>query len=178
MSLFLFDLDGTLIRSSLDEPRQDYAIVEVLPRRVERLQELFAHGNSVAIVTNQGGVAFKYVSVDAMQDKLVAAARACGITRDLRMVVGPISAEPQRPDVVSIYVCFHDVRGKAPFDNPVYAARRKPNPDMIWEATADYPEAAGIGVLMVGDRQEDEVAARNARVGFEWSHVFFGDAAA
>jgi histidinol phosphatase-like enzyme len=164
--LYLFDLDDTLIRGYLTEPRQPYDVVTVLPRRVERLQELLARGDTVRIISNQGGVAFGFITEAQMWDKLGRALVALGLQ--------PVQfAEAWGANL--IYVCWHDARGKPPYNDPLQAQRRKPNPDMLWEAMKANADAAALGVLMVGDRQEDEAAARNARVGFEWSHVFFGD---
>lgn len=171
--LYLFDLDGTLISGYLDNPDKAYHRWHVLPGRVEKLRELLGGGNSIAVITNQGGVAFGFVGLDTMRDKLIDAVRACGIARNLRMVIGPISAEPQYEGTVTIYVCFHDTRGIDPFTDPDYAARRKPSPAMLHEAIADYPNAAAVGVLMVGDRPEDEEAAKRAGVSFQWAHAFF-----
>jgi phosphoglycolate phosphatase-like HAD superfamily hydrolase len=46
---------------------------------------------------------------------------------------------------------------------------------MIREAIADHPEASAQGVLMVGDRPEDEAAAADAGVPFQWAHAFFDE---
>lgn len=45
---------------------------------------------------------------------------------------------------------------------------------MIREAMAEHPGAAALGVLMVGDREEDQQAAQDAGVAFQWAHIFFG----
>jgi len=54
-------------------------------------------------------------------------------------------------------------------------ARRKPSGAMIREAMARYVYSASE-TLYVGDRPEDEAAARNAGVGFQWADDFFKDA--
>jgi D-glycero-D-manno-heptose 1,7-bisphosphate phosphatase len=156
--LYLFDLDGTLISGYMNNPDKDYNRWEVLPGRRERLSRLLARGNRIAIVTNQGGVAFGFVDEQTAWNKIYAAALACGLP----------------PDTIRTYACFHHERGKAPWNDPVLAQRRKPSGDMIKEAMIGYPEAAALGVLMVGDREEDLQAAQAADVGFQWAHVFFG----
>lgn len=156
--LYLFDLDGTLISGYMDNPDKDYHRWEVLPGRREKLAELQAQGDRIAIVTNQGGVAFGFVDEQTAWNKIYAAALACGLP----------------PDTIRTYACFDDERGKPPWNNPVRAARRKPNASMLLEACHDYSDAALLGVLMVGDREEDLRAAQSAGVPFQWAHVFFG----
>lgn len=156
--LYLFDLDGTLISGYMDNPDKDYNRWEVLPGRREKLSKIQAHGDRIAIVTNQGGVAFGFVDEQTAWNKIYAAALACGLP----------------PDTISTYACFDDVRGKAPWNDPVRAQRRKPSGDMLREAMINYHEDAAFGVLMVGDREEDLQAARDAGVAFQWAHVFFG----
>lgn len=154
--LYCFDLDGTLITGYMDNPDRDYHKWEVLPGRIEKLAQLQAQGDTIAVVTNQGAVAFGYVKEKEAWDKIVSAARACGIQQD------------------NFYACFHDTRGNAPYNRSNEAARRKPSGAMIRSAMADYHDAAQFGVLMVGDRPEDEQAAHDAGVAFEWADSFFG----
>jgi D-glycero-D-manno-heptose 1,7-bisphosphate phosphatase len=52
--------------------------------------------------------------------------------------------------------------------------RRKPGPGMLREAMSDF-EADPDETLYVGDRPEDEQAAKNAGVDFVWASEFFGD---
>lgn len=51
MRLLLADLDGTLVESWRET---------TLPGIPERLAELHAQGATVAVVTNQGGVGYRY----------------------------------------------------------------------------------------------------------------------
>ena len=44
---------------------------------------------------------------------------------------------------------------------------------MLQEAIKAHPHAARLGVLFVGDRPEDEQAAANAGVSFQWADDFF-----
>lgn len=159
--LYLFDMDGTLISSYMDAPGRDYDAWEVLPGRRERLERLDQLGDTIAVVTNQGGVAFGHVTEQQAWTKAYNAVLAVGL----------------RPDYVRVYACMHDVRGRPPYNDPVSAARRKPSGAMLREAMADYPAAAALGVLFVGDRPEDVAAAQDAGVSFQWAHIFFKDAA-
>lgn len=174
--LYLFDLDGTLISGYMDRRDKDFTVWEVLPGRREYLAELLARGNTIAIVTNQGGVAFGHVTADAARGKLFAAAHALGLGNKVRIVQGtpaPFIDPPETP--LTIYTCFHDMRGQAPYNDPAWAARRKPSGAMIREAVREHPRAAAFGVLYVGDRPEDEAAAHDAQVAFQWAHIFFKD---
>lgn len=155
--LYLFDLDDTLISGYMSNVNKDYHTWRVLPGRFEKLRDLQARGDAIAIVTNQGGVAFGFVSEQDAWIKIYAAAFDCGLP----------------PDTIRTYACFHDVRGKPPYNDPKQAARRKPGGAMIREAIADNPEQAALGVLYVGDREEDQQAAQDAGVPFQWSHLFF-----
>lgn len=164
--LYLFDLDDTLISGYLGNPNKDYHTWHVLPGRRERIGRLRLQGDICCVVTNQGGVAFGFVTEDEAQSKieqvLIATRFYFGCVADYR-------------DTPMYYACYHDTRGKVPYNDPVQAARRKPSGAMIREAIADHPDAAALGVLMVGDRPEDEQAAQAAGVPFQWTHVFFKD---
>ena len=164
--LYLFDLDDTLITGYMSNPDKDYNIWHVLTRRVEALRELIARGNCVCIITNQGGVAFGHVTEDQADAKIERALALLG----LRSPRWDGSASQR-----CVYACYSDIRGKAPWNDPIDAARRKPSGVMIREAMADHPDAAARGVLYVGDRPEDEAAARDAGVPFQWTHIFFKD---
>jgi len=164
--LYLFDLDGTLISGYMDNPDKNYDTWEVLPKRKAMLNKLLMRGDTICIVTNQGGVAFGYVTEDQANAKIDQALRKLGIFNPRW------DGSPRPPQV---YACYSDVRGAAPWNDPIDDARRKPSGAMIREAIADYPQAAALGVLMVGDRPEDEASAVDAGVPFQWAHIFFGD---
>lgn len=164
--LYLFDLDGTLITSYMDTPHKDYDNWGRLPRRYAILNKLRMQGHSIAIITNQGGAAFGFVTAAQVDAKLQQALRVLG----LASVRSDGSAKPP-----AVYCALHDERGKPPFNDPTEAARRKPSPAMILEALDDYPNAAAQGVLYVGDRPEDEQAAKAAGVPFQWAASFFAD---
>ena len=157
--LYLFDLDGTLISGYMDNPDKDYHTWDVLPNRREKLAELQRRGNFIAIVTNQGGVAFGHVSEQEAWNKIYQAALACGLS----------------PDTIYTYACFHDARGRAPYNDPVESLRRKPSGRMILEAMVQHGVTDPLGVLYVGDREEDQQAAQDAGVPFQWAHIFFSE---
>lgn len=167
--LYLFDLDGTLISGYMDNPNKEYDIWEPLPGRWAMLNKLRMQGHSIAIITNQGGVAFGFVTEDQCWNKIDA------VLRRFQLLPVRSSGDPIPPVV---YACLHDERGKAPYNDPVEASRRKPSGQMIREAMEDYglwPDdpVDRLHVLFVGDRPEDESAAKDAGVAFQWAHVFF-----
>ena len=156
--LYLFDIDGTVISAYMETRNKRIENWKVLPGRREKLAELVAGGHTVALITNQGAVAFGYVTEGAVKAKLSQVRHELGIAS------------------CRCYVCFADVRATLPqYADPEQAARRKPSGAMLLEAMRD----AGVGAadtLMVGDRPEDAQAAANAGVAFQWANDFFGDA--
>jgi D-glycero-D-manno-heptose 1,7-bisphosphate phosphatase len=159
--LYLFDLDGTLISSYMDEPGRGYHNWRVLSGRREKLIKLAVAGHNIAIVTNQGGVAFGFIDEQVAWFKIYEAARQCGLP----------------PDTIRTYACFHDIRGQPPYNDPEQAARRKPSGAMIVEAMRDTGATNPHEGLYVGDREEDLKAAQNAGVAFQWAHIFFKEEA-
>lgn len=162
--LYLFDLDGTLITGYMDNPDKDYNVWHVLPGRWARLNKLKMQGHTIAIITNQGGVAYGLVTEEECSAKLEQAIRKLGLGN-------PRSSGDAADPVV--YCSIHHPNGNAPYNDPELAARRKPSGAMIREAILDFPHSAARGVLMVGDRPEDEAAAKDAGVPFQWAHEFF-----
>jgi D-glycero-D-manno-heptose 1,7-bisphosphate phosphatase len=164
--LYLFDLDNTLISGYMDRPDKNFDAWHVLPGRRARLNQLVMQGHKVAIITNQGAVAFGLVSERACSAKLNEAIRMLGLTNP--------RSSGDAPDPL-VYCAIHHPKGRPPYNDPELAARRKPSGAMIREAILDYPHAAASGVLMIGDRPEDEAAANDAGVPFQWSSEFFAD---
>lgn len=157
MSLFLFDLDDTLIKGYMQSPDKNYDRVELLPGRRKKLQDLHAQGHRLGMVTNQGGVAFGYVTAQQAHVKMLATIDMIGVP-------------------MSRFYCFSDQRGKEPWNDPIDAARRKPSGAMIKEAISAFGfQDTWVPVWMVGDRQEDRDAAKDARVGFVWARDFFAE---
>lgn len=153
--LYLFDLDDTLIEGYVKQ--HPYSRVEVLPGRIERIATLRADGHIIGIITNQGGIAFGYNTEDDARTKFGQALKKLGLLADTQ-----------------IAVCYSDSRSKdGRYNTPADVARRKPSGAMIRELTAANSEQATQGVLFVGDRPEDEAAATDAGVPFQWAHEFF-----
>jgi D-glycero-D-manno-heptose 1,7-bisphosphate phosphatase len=150
--LYLFDLDGTLISGYMDNPDKDYYAWQPLPGRGARIAELRRAGHIVGIVTNQAGVAFGHITEADWEDKIA------DVCHRLRL------------DWEAVYVCFADSRSSDPRYQD--ASRRKPSGAMIKEAMTRYAYSAQE-TLYVGDRPEDEAAAADAGVAFQWAEEFF-----
>jgi D-glycero-D-manno-heptose 1,7-bisphosphate phosphatase len=156
--LIIFDKDGCLVRSVVNAKTgkshapnhleaQEY-FEDVRPK----CQALIAEGHTLAVASNQGGVAFGIFPAEEAE-LLVSSAAAY------------IGAKAYR-------VCFYHPKGKvAPFNTE--HPNRKPAPGMLLELMAELgfqPE----NTIMVGDWETDKDAADAAGCEFEWAHVFFG----
>jgi D-glycero-D-manno-heptose 1,7-bisphosphate phosphatase len=152
---YIFDKDGTLTRSKSGKP---FAVnvedQELIPGVEETLTELRENEPSVVflIASNQGGVAFGTQTM-AMADALVQDA-----VRKIGASLGMFCPEHPEGTVEPFNVSSDD---------------RKPWPGMIlklMEAVGALPE----DVVVVGDKPEDEQAAKAADVKFIHSDEFFG----
>ena len=150
--LIIFDVDGTLVTTKSGATfRKTADDWQWLPGRLRRLYQLDRTGIKLAIATNQGGVAFEYLK-----------------PQDIR---AELSRMAEQVHIPYIAMCFsHPKATIAEFreDSP----RRKPGPGMLLEIIESSGEAKEH-VLMVGDRDEDEQAARAAGVDFMLAEKFF-----
>lgn len=169
--LYLFDLDGTLISSYMDNPDRDFNAWQLLPGRQETIARLLHLGHEVAIVSNQAGVAFGLITEQDVVRKLGRVAMAFGFASIWLFDGGQNWRAGWDMPALHCFVCYNDARSK----NRQYqhADRRKPSGTMIREAMAEFPAAAADGVLYVGDRPEEKAAARDAGVRFAWAERFF-----
>lgn len=171
MGLLCLDLDGTLVESSLVE--RDGKLQPALglfteprlrPNVYDVIQRSALEGDSFAIVTNQGGVAWGYATAEEAYARI-------------SRTIGLLDCFFGRP--LSIHVCFAHPRATIERYREGHY-RRKPNPSMIFEATAAHGDN-GIGVtgkheepvLMVGDLDDDKRAAVAAGVDFVHASEFF-----
>ena len=150
--LFL-DRDGTLNRSPDGRPPNDACEVELMTNVTSTLIHYVTEGWRLVIVTNQGGVAFGYLSEDE--------AWAIHQTVLDRLPV-PVDAS---------YLCPHHPMGNVPPYN-VECPRRKPKPGAILDALARFG-ARAPDCLFVGDMESDRQAAVAANVSFCWAQDFF-----
>lgn len=157
--LYLFDLDGTLISSYMDNPDHSYSNWRVLPRRADRLAELRKADNHVGVITNQAGVGLGYIKEDDWYKKSAQVCVALGL-------------QPEE-----IFVAFGHKDAKPPYNTPGEVARRKPAPMMLIEAMEHFGEAAE-DTFFVGDHATDEAAAHAAGVMYWRAENFFARAIA
>lgn len=165
MGLLLLDLDGTLIPNALVEvdgklqrrQHELYTEPTLLPNRYEVLKKAAEEGDSFAIVTNQGGVAWGYHTQGEVYARI-----ACTLRQ--------LSFFWARP--FSVHVAFMHPRATVPAFKGDDG--RKPSPFMIGEALGAHHAHADIDTaLMVGDRDEDREAAESAQVDFVFAEEFF-----
>lgn len=189
--LIIFDLDGTLA---------DRDSGELLPR----VKDFFAGANMLgdefqyAIATNQGGVGMRYWMESEGFGNPEKYPTEADIVARINQVVSainePFVSKPLKDSLAfgfaasfMVYICYRyeSSKGKwSPF--PKEAIRegnvvdpkwirfnRKPDPGMLLAAMDDV-KVLPVNTLMVGDRPEDEEAAKNANCDFMWADEFFG----
>ncbi len=171
--LLLLDMDGTVRRPKsgakfISSPDDQ----EIIPEAVRKIEEYHQGGWLCVGITNQGGVAAGHKTLnDAIAEQAITLALC--------------------PQIALIYFCpdfegeiCYSVEGgeknticryeRAHFRHPVeqsellYRSFRKPGDGMLWLAI-DKSGMLAIEVLMVGDRLEDEAAAKSANVPFLWA---------
>jgi len=153
--LIIFDVDGTLTETKSGQTfRQAADDWKWLPRRVMKLNQLIGGGTRVAFASNQGGVAFGYLKQDDILRQLARMAYSVGAPAG------------------SLYICYTHPKATIEQYRAEDDYRRKPGPGMLFEAMADF-EANPDETLYVGDRPEDEEAAKNAGCAFMWADEFF-----
>lgn len=156
--LYIFDVDGTLIRSFMREgdAEHDYDDVELLPGRYGKLNDLKARpGTRFAIASNQGGVAFGY------QTEAQVRAKMARVIAELGMWDVPLT----------LHVAFNHPNAKlAGYKRD--DGMRKPGPGMLLLASrvhgVPHPEC-----VYVGDMETDQQAAIAAGIPYVDQGAFF-----
>lgn len=158
--LFIFDKDGTLVRNAanLQKPPNKTEEQEVLPNVLEKLDFLRNKGHKIAIASNQGGVAWGFLTEDQARD----------LMKDCVKKIGGADGWA---------VCPHDLRafGK-PNSNQRYAIScncRKPASGML-DKLMWATDSLSEDTIFVGDQESDKQAAENAGIKFIWAKNFFG----
>lgn len=157
MTLYIFDKDKTIISGPDNRPANIPDEQQPLPGVISTISALRAAGHQIAIASNQGGVAWGFITV----------AQAQALVKDAASKIGG----------VDFWRCScYDERAKAKNPDSPYARksyRRKPKPGMLKELM----RAAGVtSAVMVGDSDDDRKAADAAGVAFRWADEFFGRA--
>lgn len=157
--LYIFGVDGTVSTTKSGETfRKTADDWQLLPGRAEKLQQLKRRGARLALASNQGGVAFGHMKQE-------------NILRELQTTAKALDVPPG-----GVYICYTHPKAILSQYRINEDRRRKPGPGMLEEAMSDF-EADEDETLYVGDRPEDEEAAKNAGVAFMWAKDFFGDEA-
>jgi D-glycero-D-manno-heptose 1,7-bisphosphate phosphatase len=159
MKLAIFDKDGTLVA-----PKSSAKFVQhpedqmLLPGVAEGIAALAADGWAIAIASNQGGVAAGHKSLN----DAIAEMQYC------LSLLPQIEVAFFCPDFEdNDYVYVHRNGNTKQFDNGgKFGGMRKPQPGMI-RCLDEYMAASEI--LFVGDRPEDQQAAKSAGVAFQWA---------
>lgn len=172
--LYLMDIDGTLIRSYMREgaPPEAYELVTVLPGRLEKLRQLRAAGDRVALVTNQGGVAMGYQTFEETRAKMLEVLDALEFPAS-KMVPLRLAADGQMRGAALVYAAVHHPKARVrEWLCSEESDWRKPGGGMILRAMADY-EVTVEETVFVGDLPSDAAAADAAGVSYVDALVFF-----
>lgn len=157
MTLYIFDIDGTLLEGVQDgdrtRPPNRLDEQRFKPGVVARCHYLLSQRHMLAVCTNQGGVAFGFMTPTTVHLMVQAVADAIGATVWAVCVVHP--------------------KGRVP-EATRESSYRKPSPGMLqylMDASGVLPE----DTVFIGDMDTDREAAEAAGVRFEWAHEFFGE---
>lgn len=167
MKLLILDKDGTLVRpASGNKFVQHPEDQELIPGVVDALQHYEANGWTLAIATNQGGVAAGYKTLEQAKQEVE---YCMGLSNNV------FFAAALCPDDGETAWCWADVgdgvrmwqRWSTKFISGVKNFR-KPGDGMIhllWDDTLHYDQ-----ILFVGDRAEDQEAAQSFGCEFKWAN--------
>lgn len=156
---FLFDLDGTLISSYMEDEQKRFHVWEVLKGRKEVVSRLLDLGKCVGIITNQAGVAFGYVTPEDFKRKRSAVINAFDLDRN--------------DENWLINWCYAHPNGTVKGEGPVWdLKRRKPSGEMLVEAMDTF-QMERSETVFIGDMESDRQAAENAGVDYIDAEEFF-----
>jgi HAD superfamily hydrolase (TIGR01662 family) len=149
--LVIFDLNGTLTNT----PFIDKKPLSILPGRREKLQALKNNNRILAIACNQGGVARGHLTEEQAYSEIKPIAKELGIKVYI-LAFG-------YPDPIA---------GLEKYNTQDQLSLRKPNPGMP-NMLLEYSKVSKDFAVMVGDAEEDAMAAKSAGIRFIWSQEFF-----
>lgn len=156
--VLVLDLDGT-VRFSKNGPFVNKAEdIGIYPDVMPKINAMMEEGFLPIFVTNQGGVAFGYTTVNDVQESVM---------KTIYLLAGKVAMA---------FSAFGHVEGTVePFR--YRSLHRKPEIGMLAMAEAEmmknnvFPDWDAS--VMVGDRPEDEECARRAGIRFQWAWEFF-----
>jgi len=149
--LIIFDLDGTLVIGPPGRIANTAEEQSFLPGVLDACEHYRGRGDTLAIASNQGGVALGYLTLSDAHRRVEQAALTIGADH-FRFC--PFHPEGTIPEFAKDADC------------------RKPKPGMLYELMGEVG-ASSEDTLFVGDSPEDEEAAEAAGVSFEWRDDFF-----
>lgn len=161
--LYIFDKDGTICRSKSGKRFiNSVKDQELIPGIKKRIDELIAQRHLIAVISNQAGVSFGYLSY----------IEAINIVEHAASMINAFNYEmcPFHSDAL--------VSGLAKV-----SYNRKPNPGMILNTIGLLGKSKQAKrIVYVGDRIEDKEALENAKIArpdidfkFYWAKDFFLD---
>ena len=179
ISLLCLDVDGTVVETNKS--------LVIIPKVAEFLSKLDPTRVKIALVTNQGGVGLKHwMTVNNFGDPSTLPTQQ-DVESRIQAILDKVKAV--FPGQINVYMAFRyqskGGNGKPPRWAPVPAAAkndprwqqewRKPNPGMIvaamkWAGVSPFEKNK---VLMIGDMDSDEGAAKTAGVLFRRAPDFF-----
>lgn len=151
--LYIFDKDGTLVQQINGErPPNKLSEQKPIPGVLAKCQALIAEGHLLAVASNQGGVAFGYIT----------AAEAHEMVKQIADYIG----------ATTYAVCVTHPNGKKRSAKRE-SHFRKPDGGMI-EYLMDAFGVSKAETVYIGDLDTDQQAAEAAGVKFIWASEFFG----
>ena len=174
--LYIFDKDGTLVAPVIKQnggtrPANTPEEQNLLPNVMDKLNILRANGDLIAIASNQGGVAWGFMSTSEAE----------ALMRDCGEKIGGFHCSRYSP-----YDPKAAGSAKANARYAIDHESRKPRPGMIHDIL-NFLEIRNDGrplhlqtsftemeVIFVGDQESDRQAAESAGVKFVWAKEFFG----
>lgn len=153
IKLIIFTMHNTITNT----PFVDKQPLAILPGRAEKLAELKAAGKQIALVAHAGGVAFGFSTEDKEK------AEVSGIATQLHMDHWMVSFAHPKPKW-----------GFEEYGTPERLYYRFPNPGMV-KTIMEGANVKPWETLLVGMRDEDVEAAKNAECQFAYAKDFFAD---
>lgn len=169
IELIIFDKDGTLTETVSGKKFVQHPEDQKLrPGIYERLEKLHDDGVKVAIASNQGGVAAGHKSLIELQEEIYYLTEIVPnfVAKDATFLVCP-DFEGQQ--------CLQFIWTAYPTTGTLIDVSaegrdfRKSGPGMLNLAMKRHGITEASNCLMVGDRPEDEQAAKSAGMAFEWA---------
>lgn len=171
--LIIFDADGTL--ADRDSGQRLEGVEEYFHRLRSLPDEARPH---VAVATNQGGVGMRHWIERGRKGNISRYPTRERIEKQYtRLIESLLEHIPYR---LYVAYAFQSRSGEWSPTPSGYESEprwnrqwRKPSPGMLLQAMEDAGAAPGE-TLMVGDREDDRLAAERAGCDFQWAHEFFG----